>query len=421
MIRFTLALLLAVSLFGKTDIDQQITTTSKKINTFDKEHSTLHKKMAKNAKAILKEKNAILKQQKFLQELMQELSIKEEDYKQNKEELVQLKSSQKTLDEEQKKIEQELVFALARNVSLSMLLDDERVINADAMITEEVLKKLTEASKKEISSLNSQFSDNSDRIGKLQERTAMLKNAITEMESKQKELLTTQDANKKALKKLKKNKKSYKHSVDTLLSQQGALQKTLSQLNIIKKDRIQKEKERIARQKAEAKAKAEARKRAEAAKKGRTVVASKNLPKVKKVGSSYANTKTKKYRGRKTIAPLDGYKLVKKFGPYTDPIYNLKIFNESVSLKPTTNNAKVKNVLNGKVILAQNTALLENVVIIEHSNGIHTIYAHMDKIAPTIKKGKKLKKGSVIGRVSNELMFEVTQKNYHINPMQLIR
>jgi murein DD-endopeptidase MepM/ murein hydrolase activator NlpD len=111
---------------------------------------------------------------------------------------------------------------------------------------------------------------------------------------------------------------------------------------------------------------------------------------------------------------------VKKFGPYTDPIYNIKIFNESVSLKPKIANAKVKNVLNGKVILAQNTALLDNVVIVEHSDGMHTIYAHLDQIAPTVEKGKKIRKGSVIGRVKDELMFEVTQKNYHIDPMDLI-
>ncbi len=416
MIRSLLLLLVSVLLLGKADIEQQITHTSKQIKTFDKEYSSLHSKMAKNAKSILKEKKAILKQQKYLQELMLELSIKEEDYKLNKKELLRFQSSQQTLNEEQKKLEQELVFALAHNVSLSMLLDDQRVINADAMITEEVLKKLTQASKEEINSLNSRFSDNSKRIDRLQKRIGILKLAIIGIETKKKELLATQKANKKALKKLKKNKTSYRRSIDTLLSQQGALQKTLSQLNIIKKDRAQKEREKRARLKAEA----EARKRAKAARKNHTVVRSKNLPKVKKVGSSYANTKTKRYRGKKTIAPLNSYKLVKKFGPYTDPIYNLKIFNESVSLKPTRSNAKVKSVLNGKVILAQNTALLDNVVIIEHSNGIHTIYAHMDKIAPTVKKGKKLRKGSVIGRVNTELMFEVTQKNYHINPMQLI-
>jgi murein DD-endopeptidase MepM/ murein hydrolase activator NlpD len=45
----------------------------------------------------------------------------------------------------------------------------------------------------------------------------------------------------------------------------------------------------------------------------------------------------------------------------------------------------------------------------------------MDKIAPTIKEGKKIKKGYVIGRIDKELMFEVTQKNRHINPLELIR
>jgi murein DD-endopeptidase MepM/ murein hydrolase activator NlpD len=45
----------------------------------------------------------------------------------------------------------------------------------------------------------------------------------------------------------------------------------------------------------------------------------------------------------------------------------------------------------------------------------------MDKIAPTIREGKKVKKGYVIGRVQKELMFEVTQKNRHIDPLELIR
>jgi septal ring factor EnvC (AmiA/AmiB activator) len=402
---------------AKSNIDSQINTTAKQIKTFDQEYSALHNKMAKTAKAILREKSAILKQQKRLEELMLELSVKEEDYTLNKQELERLQSSQKNLNEEQKKLEEELVFALARNVSLSMLLDDERVVNADAMITEEVLKRLIEDSKQEIKNLNNQFSNNHQRIARLQERVEQLNVAIKEIEDKQREVIKTQSETKQALAQLEKSKSSYKTSIEKLLSQQNALQQTLSELKIIKKDQIKKEQERIAREKAEA----ERRKAAAAAKKNSTVIASKNLPDIKKVGSSYANIKTKRYRGKKTIAPLDGYRLVKKFGPYTDPIYNIKIFNESVSLKPSTANAKVKNVLNGKVILAQNTALLDHIVIIEHSNGIHTIYAHMDKIAPTVKKGKKLKRGSIIGRVSNELMFEVTQKNYHINPMELIR
>ena len=151
------------------------------------------------------------------------------------------------------------------------------------------------------------------------------------------------------------------------------------------------------------------------------IVLDKNLPKVKKHGSSYQAIKTKKYRGKKTIAPLDSYTITKKYGTYTDPIYGIKIFNESISLKPKSKNAKVKTVFNGKVIYADKTAVLDNIVIVEHKNGLHTIYANLSQISPNIKKGSKIKKGYTIGRVSEELIFEVTEKSFHINPIRLFK
>uniref|UniRef100_UPI00263A1100 murein hydrolase activator EnvC family protein n=1 Tax=uncultured Campylobacter sp. TaxID=218934 RepID=UPI00263A1100 len=103
-----------------------------------------------------------------------------------------------------------------------------------------------------------------------------------------------------------------------------------------------------------------------------------------------------------------------------DPIYNIKIFNESVVLSANSADAKVKSVFNGKVVFAKETAMLDKVVIIENPNGIHTIYAHLSQIAPTVKVGAKVQKGYVIGRVQRDLTFEVTQKNYHIDPLELI-
>ncbi|MBL6974060.1 MAG: M23 family metallopeptidase, partial [Sulfurimonas sp.] len=84
-------------------------------------------------------------------------------------------------------------------------------------------------------------------------------------------------------------------------------------------------------------------------------------------------------------------------------------------------NAKVKTVFNGKVIYADKTAVLDNIVIVEHKDGLHTIYANLSQISPNIKKGKKIKKGYSIGRVNEELIFEVTQKSYHINPIRLFK
>ncbi|MBU1994982.1 M23 family metallopeptidase, partial [bacterium] len=127
------------------------------------------------------------------------------------------------------------------------------------------------------------------------------------------------------------------------------------------------------------------------------------------------------YYGIKTIAPLDYYDITKDYGTYTDPIYGIKIFNESISLKPKQSNSKVKTVFNGKVIYADKTSVLDNIVIVEHADGLHTIYANLSQIAPDIKAGVKIKKGYTIGRVSDELIFEVTQKSYHINPIGLFQ
>lgn len=405
MIRYLLLVSLLVTgpLFAKSDIDQQIKQTTKQISSFDKEYSSLHKKMAQVAKKILRQKKTILKQQKAIQNLMNELSRKEAGYEANKSELEGLQKQQEALHAKQEKIEKELIDSIARTVSLSLLIDDERTVSADSLITEEILKELNIQTQNKITSLQQDFDQNAEHIKNLEQRTRSLERSIADIDDKRKELLTSQKANKRALKKLTRNKASYKHSLKKLMQQKNQLKETLANLNIIKEDKAQKAK----------------REKREKEKKRR--IASKNLPSIKNVGSSYQSVRTKRYRGKKTIAPLDAYTLVKKYGPYTDPIYNIKIYNESVSLRPRQNDAKVKTVLNGKVILAQNTPLLDNVVIIEHSNGIHTIYAHLDKIAPTVKKGKRVRKGAVIGRVNSELMFEVTQNNYHIDPMQLIR
>ena len=142
---------------------------------------------------------------------------------------------------------------------------------------------------------------------------------------------------------------------------------------------------------------------------------------VRQIRSSYQKTAVATYKGNKTPAPLKSYRVIQKFGNYTDPIYKIKIFNDSVILKPNTSNAKVRNVLDGKIVYANKTPMLEYVVIIEHTHKIHTIYAHLSKIAPTIKENKRIPQGYVIGKVADALTFEVTQNEKHINPLQMIR
>ncbi len=407
MIRLFIAcVLLFVFLDAKDDIDKKISNTNSKINSFSKNYSNINKKMSRTAKAILRQKKEILQQNKYLKKLEKELADKESSYKSNTTQLIHLRDYQSKLKKEQNFIEEELVFVIAQSVSLSVILEEEYAVNEDSLIEFEVLKSMLNASKKKAKELNKKFYKNSKNIDTLKEHTDKIELAIANIDKKRKKLIKTKKANKKALKKLEKAKSAYKKELKKLINKQNALKKTLAELNIIKIDK---------------KKKAKLEKERKEAFKRKSIISNDNLPKVKKHGSSYQAIKTKKYRGSKTIAPLDSYTITKKYGTYTDPIYGIKIFNESISLKPKKANAKVKTVFNGKVIYADKTAVLDNIVIVQHKDGLHTIYANLSQISPNIKKGKKIKKGYTIGRVSDELVFEVTQKSYHINPIRLFR
>lgn len=407
MIRLLLIVIFLVNfLVAKEDINKKISRTNTELNSFSKNYTKINKKMAKNAKAILKQKKELAQQEKYLMELKAELQEKEKAYEEDSASLKLLKSSQTKLDSEQEKIEEDLVFVIAQSVSLSVMLEDDIVVNSESLIEFEVLNHMLKNSKEKAEKLNKKFYTNAQNIEQLSKEVKALELAIHSIDKKRKDLIRAQKKNEKALHTLTLAKASYKKQVKNILKKQDTLKKTLSELNIIKIDAAKKAKEEKERK---------------IALERKDVIDDTNIPHVKKHGSSYQAVKTKKYRGKKTIAPLDSYTITKKYGTYTDPIYGIKIFNESISLKPKQSNAKVKTVFNGKVIYADKTAVLNNIVIVEHSNGLHTIYANLSQIAPNIKKGSKIKKGFTIGRVANELIFEVTQKSYHINPIRLFK
>lgn len=399
-------MVLFIAIVHGASIDKKISTTSSKLNKYSKNYSNINKKMSNNAKAILRQKKELEKQYAYLEKLKKELEVKELSYQENVGQLEQLKISQKKLKEKQNKIEEELVFAIAQSVSLSLVLNQDYSTSAETIMEFEVLKSMLALSKEKADELSRKFVKNAKEIDALNQLASGLEVAIADIQAKRKDVIETQDANKKALAELEEAKRSYKKELKALLKKQDTLKQTLARLNIIKIDEIRKAKEEKSRKEAFAKQK---------------VALDEKLPKVRKVGSSYQAAKTMEYKGSKTMAPLDNYTITKKYGTYTDPIYKIKIFNESISLKPKIKNAKVKTVFNGKVIYADKTAVLDNIVIVEHEHGLHTIYANLSQISPNIEKGSKIKKGYTIGRVEDELVFEVTQKSYHINPIRLFQ
>ncbi|MFZ2891193.1 murein hydrolase activator EnvC family protein [Sulfuricurvum sp.] len=383
-------------------IDEKIQHTAKQLNETKQTYSTLNAKLEATASKIMQQRQIIGTQQEKLSTLVEELRSKETVYQSNKTTLKNLEIQQALLLKTQNDIEQRLVFAIARNTSISLLINDDRAKEADSIITEEALKLHLKQINEEIQQLNTLFLENNTRITGLSTQTTVLKKSIAIIDQEKNKVLETKKENEKAIALLEKEKNLYKKSLDKILNQQRSLQKTLASLNIIKRETLKPKKTPppLVAQKP----------------------GSKPVPEnVKQAIADYRPSNVAGYTGERTIAPLDGYVITKRFGPYTDPVYGIKIFNDSISLRPTESDAKVKSVLNGKIILAKSTAMLDNVIIIEHDNGLHTIYAHLDKIAPTVEVGKRLKQGSIIGRVGRELMFQVTQRNAHIDPLQMIR
>jgi len=397
------AVLLASLLYAATSVDTRIEKTSANIDQTEKDYASLQSRLQQTAKDILRRSRTVKKQQSEIESLQIKLEQKETIYLSAKLLLEKLSGSQEKLQRSQDNLKSELSDLLGRTLSLTILHDTNRSRSADGLVAETVFQALNEQTRVRIVALGRQYEENRASLRTLTGRTAQLQHEIGEIEDQHADLKKAKAQNEKSLAELKRKKESYRKNLEELMAQKDELEKTLQQLNIIKKSE-----EEQARAEAERKANEER-------------LASTTVPKVKNVGSSYHEAATGTYRGARTIAPLDDYSVLKKFGTYTDPVYQIKIFNESVTLRSKEPNAKVRAVLNGKVVLAQKTAMLNNVIILEHDNGLHTIYAHLDQIAPTVTRGKRIGQGSVIGRIDRDLMFEVTQKNLHIDPLQMIR
>ena len=319
-------------------------------------------------------------------------------------ELDDLTKQNKELERTQKELEQNMIRIIAEDLSFDLLMSaTEGKQSEESIISSQILTKLNAIAKEDFKRLSQNYEDTIEKIKNKSNKITEINSSIKNYRRKQSDLQNLESTQKNTINGLKRDKEIYSKKLAKLQAQQDELRKTLEQLAIMQKQ--EDEAARAAREKQEKAAASKGGKKGE-----------KSQP----MGGGYQTSSVKKYSGAKTIAPLDSYTVKQKFGNYVDPIYNIKIFNESVTLRSTTPDAKVKSVLNGKVVFAKATPMLENVVIIENENGIHTIYAHLSQIAPTVKVGSVVQKGYVIGRVRNDLTFEVTQRNYHIDPLEII-
>ena len=433
---FFLVFLSANILFSATNIDKKIQQNKQILNTSTKIEETTSLKIKELADKIESQNSNIISLEKDIKQINADIDEHQKLLEDAKNKLDELKSKSTELIKEKTTNEEEIVNTIIEEFSISIALKLASENSLQELIYSEIYTLLSQHSKDKVLKLNNNYNTLSTNTKSNQKDIDKISSYIENRQKTKEKLTNLKQKHSSSLINLEDQHKSYQEELSKVAKQQESLKNLLSELNILKEeenkkvedDRREKLQQLLAQKKSETKTIREEVKEEEQEQEIQTAEVrnqkyAKNLNlDVRKIGSSTDGVKIVKYKGISTIAPLKSFKVVKNFGTYYDPVYKIKLFNESIVLKSDEPKAKVVSVLNGKVVYAKkNAGMLENVVIIEHEGGLHTIYSHLDEISPTLVVGKWIKQGYVVGRVDDSLMFQATKDASHIDPKDLFK
>jgi len=342
-----------------------ITSTKKEINQNSIVLSKMNTKLDILAKEIRKKRRSIYYLNKQIQKLNEEIKKLQTELKNSNETLTRLNDLKKGFEKKALEIENEIIDFLSNNYYL----DTQEIDNINDLIYNEIGQKIIEEKSKKIAKILNENKEIIQNISKINEKIAKIQKKQQELLEKKKKQLALYKKRKNEIALLKRKEKIYKQKIKNLIAKQKALKKRLVSLNVIKNQQ------------------------------------------------KPSNTKLA-YNGSKTIPPLKG-KIIKKFGSYIEPIYKIRVNNDSITIKPYKKNEVVRAIMPGKVIYIGKSKD-KHVIVIKHNNGLFSIYANLDKISPLLKRGSYVKKGQIIARVLNSLEFEITYKDKPINPLKVI-
>jgi len=393
MKKILFGLFIAISLLFSSSIDKKIRANKRELRKKEIEYDKMDKKLSSIAKKIIDAKSQIAI-------LDKKLKKSEKNIQNNQTKLDKLNIEKDELDREIAELkdkikdkEDKFISLVADKFSIALVLDEIKKPTPKSVMLQEIYHVYSKENEKKIKKLREEIIKLSEKEDYLIFKQQKLQKLISKYQKQKEEYLAQKKKKLKLVKELARDKAIYKKRFDAIRASKRNLRKRLAKLQIIKQDNQEDYVQEVT-----------------------------PTPKKKHKKRRRRHHRTASYNGGKTISPLSGSVLIKKFGTYIDPIYKFRIFNKSITLKAPYQGAKVKSVLSGKVVFAENSGgMLGKVVIIAHDNNLHTIYAKLSRLAPGIHAGKRVAKGTVIGKVDNVLMFEVTKNNKHINPLKLIK
>lgn len=123
--------------------------------------------------------------------------------------------------------------------------------------------------------------------------------------------------------------------------------------------------------------------------------------------------------------PVPGYRSVSSaYGYRIHPVLGTKKFHTGIDI-PAPKGAPVTSFDDGTVIYSGVQGSYGKTVMVKHSNGVVTLYAHNSSL--TVSVGQKVKKGQVIAKIGstgrstgNHLHFEVRVNGQHTNPLNYL-
>lgn len=395
-------------------IEKDIKKTADLLTQKKQEASKISSGIDDAARDILEERGNLKGLDAQIGALESDVAQLSKEHAQKIHQIEEYEAQKQKLANEKEEIEKKLVQIIAKDLSTSIVISSMEATTPEDILRAQGSKTLSKIIADQVKKLKEQYLQRQQMVKELEEKVRVIKSSIVILDQKKTKLAQTKDAKLKAIAQLQKKMQSYKSRLERLAKEQMQARDTLERLNILKRKKL-----------VEASRKPTPAARTATAKPTVTTpdvdVGEVDLSNdVKRLGSSYQAARTVHYGGRKVPPPIEDYRVVKQFGPYIDPVYKIKIHNDSVQLRSNSSDAMVKNILDGKVVFAKEVAALGNVVIVQHEGNLHTIYAHLAKIAPTISVGKKIPQGSIVGRIDKELTFEVTKEDVPINPLEVI-
>lgn len=405
------------------------------IKETNKNALAIKNKLANTKQNINKAKNEIKLIDGKLSELSKDYVFTEEEYRQITKEVELYEMALKKVSIELEKKHNALIALSAEQLSLSVAIKQVGDATKGSVISGEFYEKQKLYNQTKIANLENDILK-LDKIKKQRLQNAQNAQNTLSFIKKQRQVFAMQKTNQeKEIIALNKQEEKYKKDLEAITKRQDELRSTLVKLNILRANevaqaqkRAKEQKEAIALEVArKKKLRSEIAKAKEIEKKtGKKVdisklASSKQSDSFKQINSSYQAIATSSYSGEKTISPIAGASVIKRFGTYEDPVYKIKIFNESITLQAPSSDSPVVSVMDGKVVYAGNSSMLGKVVVIAHAGNLHTVYAGLSKIPSTITVGRAVSKGYTIGKVSRRLIFEATKNSRQIDPLQLIQ